>query len=151
LARKNWHLDDVGSKACCRYHRWYYNKLLLAAEGRVEVKGITEICCFPMLLPSHHTVYIISLSLSPGFHRCAYARLGFLLNIDVGERKELLLQYLRCWDRNWSRARIHLDVPPRINPVRRCFPFISQSSAFEHNRAVVMLLHTHTHNGVLPR
>jgi hypothetical protein len=40
---------------------------------------------------------------------------------------------------------------PRINPVRRCFPFISQSSAFEHNRAVVMLLHTHTHNGVLPR
>lgn len=40
---------------------------------------------------------------------------------------------------------------PRINPVRRCFPFISQSSAFEHNRAVVMLLRTHTHTTVCCR
>jgi hypothetical protein len=102
----------------------------LAAEGRVEVKGITEICCFLIccchriilcILYTTHTT--LSLSLSPGFHRCAYARLGFLLNIDVGERKELILQYLRCCDRNWSRARMHLDVPPPQQSRATLFPF----------------------------
>lgn len=136
-------------------HRRYYiyNKLLLAAEKRVEVKGIAEICCFPICCCCHriilctlyHAYASLSLSLSPGFHRCAYARLGFLgflLNIDVGEREELILQYLMLGSKLESSSHIYLDVP--AIPCDVVSLLLAIKAPFVHNRAVGAPAHTHT-------
>lgn len=76
----------------------------------------------------------------------------FSLNIDVGERKELILQYLRCWDRNWSRARMHLDVPPASIPCDVVSLLLAKAQLLNTTGpSWCSCAHTHTHNGVLPR